>query len=210
MSAVVVEVVLGEIGEHRHADTAAVQAAFHQADGRGLDGTGLTLVHHAAQRAASSTGSGVVRPVGTRHGPVSPGPAAAAHAQRADHRTGLTGSRQQLPIHQALDVLPLVPVKAIRSSWPWVRRGSRWRWGRPAPSARPPRHTRSSSHVQAWTPSCSTSTAPRRPPGASATKRRPSVAAPGQAHEGITGPHTAAVACSAPCTRTQPGGHGRG
>ena len=42
--AVVVEVVLREVGEDRHADARAVQPALHDADGRGFDGTGLQAV----------------------------------------------------------------------------------------------------------------------------------------------------------------------
>ena len=85
--AVVVEVVLREVGEHRHPHAAAGQPALVQANAAGLDGAGLeALVAHAGEGRLQQHGVGRGQAVVVQ-------PRRLADAQRADHAAALAQLR---------------------------------------------------------------------------------------------------------------------
>ena len=197
--AVVVEMVLREVGEDRDGHARAVEAMLGDADRRRLDRAGEeAAVGEIGERGLQGdrVGRGQAGRVGHVRRRLGTGRGARRHAdaERADDRRAPTGHASACASHQAVDVLPLVPVTATTAS---ARSACRESGGDVAGGGLQPAYaaTRGSpSKPKAATPSASTrqATAPARARRA----RRPAaiggVAGPGD--EAVAGADGAAVA----------------
>jgi hypothetical protein len=102
-----VEMILREVREQRDGDARAGQALLDDADRRGLDRAGREAL---PDEVGSVTGSGVVRPVDSTSRGGSPIPSVPITPQRRPSRLSACA------VHQAVEVLPLVPVVATSSN----------------------------------------------------------------------------------------------
>ncbi len=136
--------------------------------------------------ACSSTGSGVVRPVDSMLPPRAgsggwPMPSVPTTPQSRP------SSDSACAVHQALEVLPLVPVTATSSSAPLGRSKKALAMWPVAAFMRGSVAMRASSKPKASTPSSSTRHVDAPASSAARTKRRPSVAWPGHAMKASPG-----------------------